>query len=180
MSPFSWMSILPVCVENAKNNLPPRNNLAPDIRCPQCHERWRIVRYGRYWRYRYESHERLAVARYACRNPRCPRRTFSLLPHAYLPWVRTPLCRLLALYQQHVHEGQAINHLARKLRQAWNTLRRAVNLARRILDWCGRELAADALPIWPCHRSRWPAFCRAYSYAFLPACFSQKTINTIR
>lgn len=174
MSPFSWMSILPVCVENAKNNL------EPDIRCPQCHERWRIVRYGRYWRYRYESHERLAVARYACRNPSCSRRTFSLLPHAYLPWVRTPLCRLLALYQQHVHEGQAINHLARKLRQAWNTLRRAVNLARRILDWCGRELAADALPIWPCHRSRWPAFCRAYSYAFLPACFSQKTINTIR
>jgi hypothetical protein len=174
MSPFSWMFMVPVRAPKAKKNL------QPDIRCPQCNERYRIVRYGRYWRYRYESHERMAVTRYACRNPDCPRRTFSVLPHPYLPLVRMPLCLLLAVYRQHVAEQQAINHLARKLRHGWNTVRRAVCLAGRILQWCGRELCAQAMPLWPCHKDRWPAFSRAYSYAFLPGLFLARPINTIR
>lgn len=174
MSPLSWMVMVPVRASKAKENLD------PDIRCPQCSELRRIVRHGHYQRYRYESHERMAVARYACRNPDCPRRTFSVLPHSYLPVVRMPLCLLLALYRQHVAKTQAINELARKLRHGWNTIRRAVCLARRILHWCGQEIRAEAMPWWPCHADHWPAFSRAFSWAFLPRRFLAGSINTIR
>jgi hypothetical protein len=171
MSPLSWMTMLPVCWPKAKQNQEPV--------CPQCHECRRIVRYGRYWRYRYGcTSERIAVARYACLNPACSRRTFSVLPHGLLPQVRMPLCLLMALYQWHM--AQPLNFLARMLRHSWTTIRRAVTLARSLLDWCRREVTAEALDPWPCHPDRWPAFCRAFSYAFRPARFAPQPINTIR
>jgi hypothetical protein len=149
--------------------------------CPQCHERRRIVRHGRYWRYRYgSSSERIPVARYACRNPDCSRRTFSLLPHGLLPQVRMPLCLLMALYRLHMVEARPINYLARMLRHSWTTIRRAVTLGRRLLDWCRREIGAETLAPWPCHPHRWPAFCRAFSYAFRPCRYLRQSINTIR
>jgi hypothetical protein len=167
------MAMLPVQPENSKQNVEPC--------CPQCNERWRIVRYGRYWRYWYgSSSKRMAVARYACRNPACPRRTFSVPPHAYLPRMRMPLCLLMALYRQHVLEARPLNASARMLRHSWTTIRRAVTLARRLLDWCRREVGADTLTPWPCHPHRWPAFCRAFSYAFRPGCNVEQPINTIR
>jgi hypothetical protein len=174
MSPLSWMAMLPVLVLKAKQNF------KPDLCCPLCHEHRRIVRYGRYWRYFYESHERMAVQRYACRNPACPRRTFSVLPHAYLPMLRIPLCLQLELYRRHVVDCQSINRLARALHHGWNTIRRAVDLARRLLDWCRREITAEAMDPWPCRPVRWPAFCRAFSYAFMPARLTPKAVNTIR
>ena len=173
MSPLSWMAMLSAFSPKAKKNQEPS--------CPLCHERQRIVRYGRYWRYRYGStSERIAVARYACRNPACGRRTFSVLPHGLLPQVRMPLCLLMALYRLHVAQGQPLNCLARMLRHSWTTVRRAVALARRLLDWCRREVTAEALAPWPCHPDRWPAFSRAFSYAFRPGGSASQAINTIR
>lgn len=174
MSPLSWMAMLPIRPAKAKQKVQ-----AP--RCPQCHERRRIVRYGRYWRYGYgRSSERIAVARYACRNPACPRRTFSVLPHGLLPQVRMPLCLLMTLYRLHVVEARPLNRLARMLCHSWTTVRRAVTLAGRLLDWCRREVAAEALAPWPCHPDRWPALCRAFSYAFRPVRYAPQPINTIR
>lgn len=172
MSPFSWISMLPIRPEKAKRNIEPP-------RCPQCHERWRVVRYGCYWRYRYGSNERMAVARYACRNPACPRCTFSVLPHPFLPQVGMPLCLLMALYRLHVIESRPLNPLARMLGHSWTTIRRAVTLARRVLEWCRREVAAETQSPWPCHPDRWPAFTRAFSYAFMPGRYVHQGVNTI-
>lgn len=174
MSLLSWLAMLPVRAKKAKHNF------KQQIRCPHCHERWRIVRYGRYWRYRYGSNERMAVARCACRNPGCSRRTFSVLPHTYLPQVRIPVCLLMTIYRLHVVQAAPINRLARMLGHSWNTIRRAVNLSRRLLDWCRQEVVAGAMDLLPCRAERWPAFCRAFSYAFMPGRFVPKPINTIR
>jgi hypothetical protein len=170
---LSWMAMLSIRPAKAKQNIEPPC-------CPLCHEHWRIVRYGRYWRYGYGSNQRVAVARYACRNPACPRRTFSVLPHGLLPQVRMPLCLLMALYRLHVAQAQPLNPLARMLRHSWTTIRRAVMLARRLLDWCRHEVCAEAMDPWPCHPHRWPAFCRAFSYAFRPGQHAPQSINTIR
>lgn len=174
MPPLSWMSMLPIRPKKAKQNIEPPC-------CPHCHERWRIVRYGRYWRYRYGcSSERIPVARYACRNPDCPRRTFSLLPHGFLPQMRMPLCLLMAMYRLHVAASVPLNALARMLHHSWTTIRRAVALARRLLDWCRQEVTAEAMAPWPCHPARWPAFTRAFSYAFRPGRYVAQAINTKR
>lgn len=166
--------MLPALAVKAKQNLE-----APC--CPQCHEQLRIVRYGRYWRYRYGSSEKLAVPPYACLNPACARRTFSVLPHhGLLPQARMPLCLMMALYRLHMVEGRPLNPLARMLSHSWTTIRRAVTLAGRLLDWCRREVAAETLTPWPCHPDLWPAFCRAFSYAFRPGLYGLQPINTIR
>lgn len=165
MSPFSWMAIVVSCVENANRKIQ-----AP-IRCPHCNDHRRVGGHGSYRRYRYECHERMAVARYRCHNPDCPCLTFSQLPHPYLPMVRMPLCVLMDLYRRHVLEKMSIGRCARTFGHSWSTIRRALALARRLLAFAGRELAAEVLPLWPCLPDSWPAFTRTFSYAFLPARF---------
>jgi hypothetical protein len=91
-----------------------------------------------------------------------------------------PLCLLMALYRLHVIEARPLNALARMLGHSWTTIRRAVELARRLLDWCRREITAGAMDPWPCHPDRWPAFCRVFSYAFRPGRYMPQPINTIR
>lgn len=173
MPPLPWAAMLPIRPAKAKQNI-------EQACCPHCHERWRIVRYGHYKRYCYGSDEKMAVQRYACRNPACPRRTFSVPPHGFLPRVRIPLCLLMALYRLHVLDNKPLNALALKLHHSWTTIRRAVNLARRLLHWCRQEVAAEAMDPWPCHPQRWSAFVRVFSYAFRPGPYALRPINTTR
>ena len=165
MSPLSWMTILLTCLSNAKQNI------EPHIRCPHCNERIRIARHGCYWRFRFESDDKMAVARFRCRNPDCPRCTFSRLPHPYLPLIRIPVCVLMDLYQRHVVDGKSVSDCARYVGCRWNTARRALDLAKRLLVWIGQEVIAGTLSCQPCQPSEWPLLTRAYSYAFLPGRF---------
>ena len=165
MSPFSWLCIVVSCIENANRKV------QEPVRCPGCNDHRRVGGHGCYRRYRYESQKRMAVPRYKCRNPDCPCQTFSQLPHPYLPIVRIPLCVLMDLYRFQVIENNTIARCARKFGLSWNTVKRAVALARRLVDFVGRELASEVLPLWPCLPDRWPDFTRAFSYAFLPARF---------
>jgi len=159
MFPSSWLSILRF-EENA--------NPKPDIRCPLCGEQLRICRYGHYWRYRFEDDGRMAVQRFGCLNPGCPRRTFSIPPHPYLPICRIPLCLLLVVLILHRVKKYNINRCARFLDLSWNTAKRALTSASRLLNWFMHESAAGAIPPIPCLEYTWPAFVRAYSYAFFP------------
>jgi hypothetical protein len=176
MSPFSVMTMLQIRPAKAKKKVE-----QPPL-CPHCHERWRIRGWGHYWRACYGpgSNERIAVARYECRNPQCPRRTFSVPPHGMLPHVQIPLCVLMALYRLHVDQEKPLNLTAHLLNHSWTTIRRAVALARRLLDWCRQEVAAGVLPPRPCHPDQWPTFCRAFSYAFYPGRYVTESINTIK
>ena len=159
MFPFSWLTIPP----SEKNA-----NKKSDVRCPLCGECCRICRNGHYRRYRFEGNDQFSVQRYCCRNPDCPRKTFSILPKPWLPYCRIPLCLLMALYRHHILEGKSINDCARKIRRSRHTAKRAVTLARRLICWFRKESVADILPPAPCGPWLWPAFIRAYSYAFFP------------
>jgi hypothetical protein len=75
------------------------------------------------------------------------------------------------LYQRHVVGGKTISDCARYVGSGWNTARRAVNLAKRLLSWIGQEVIAGTLSWRPCQPSKWPLLTRAYSYAFLPGRF---------
>lgn len=165
MLPFSLWPMVPFCIK--KRN----TKYDPPARCPHCGERYRIIRHGSYWRYRFESTDRMAVPRYCCRNPDCPRKTFSIPTHPYLPYCRIPLCILMALYQRHVIEGQRISACARWLGKTWNMVKRAVNLSKRLIAWFKDETIAGTLPPIPCGDLNWPAVTRAYSYSFLPGRF---------
>jgi len=160
MFPSSWLSILR-CEKNA--------NPKSDIRCPLCGEKRRICRYGHYWRYRFESDDRFAVQRYGCLNPGCPRRTFSIPPHPYLPVCRIPLCLLMALLISYKSGKYSVSRCAMWIKRSWNTAKRAVISASRIVDWFVYESRAGTIPLCPCLDHTWPAFTRAYSYAFFPA-----------
>lgn len=63
MFPSSWLSLL-LLDENS--------NPESDIRCPLCGECYRICRNGHYWRYWFDSDDKVAVQRYGCRNPGWP------------------------------------------------------------------------------------------------------------
>lgn len=165
MSPFSWLYIVVSLVQNANPNF------QPPVRCPCCNDHRRVGGHGSYWRNRYEKNERMQVPRYLCKNPDCPCLTFSQLPHPYLPMARIPLCVLMDLYRLHVVEKNTIARCARRFSHGWNTIKRAIALARRLIDFTGRELAAGQMPLWPCLPRGWPEFTRAFSYAFLPARF---------
>lgn len=160
MFPSSWLSLL----LSEKNS-----NQKYDIRCPLCGERLRIRRNGHYWRYRFENNDRVAVQRYDCRNPGCPRWTFSIPPHPMLPFCRIPLCVLIVLYQRYREQKHNVSQCARWLNRSWNTAKRALTSAVRLMDWFAHETGTGAIPMMPCLTHTWPAFIRAYSYAFFPA-----------
>ena len=159
MFPSSWLYLL---LSDKKSN--PES----DIRCPLCGERLRICRNGHYWRYWFDSDDKVAVQRYGCRNPGCPRKTFSIPPHPLLPFCRIPLCLLMMILKRHRVKGYTVSRCARWLKRSWNTAKRALSTAARLLDWFIQESGAGAFPNLPCRLLAWPAFTRAYSYAFFP------------
>jgi hypothetical protein len=159
MFPSSWLTILRSDVNS---------NPKADIRCPLCGERLRICRYGHYWRYRFEDDGQVAVQRYGCLNPYCPRQTFSIPPHPYLPICRIPLCLLMVVLILHRVKKYSISRCARFLNLGWNTAKRALASAYRLVNWFVDESAAGAIPPIPCLEHTWPYFTRAYSYAFFP------------
>ena len=161
MSPLSWFIVL---LSASKAN----SNFKSDIRCPLCGECYRICRNGHYWRYRFEDDRHIAVQRYFCRNPDCLRKTFSVLPFPCLPFCRIPLCTLMVLYHEYTVHKRIVSQCARRLNRSWNTAKRALTTAARILDWFTHESGAGAIPIIPCLTHAWAAFTRAYSYAFFP------------
>ncbi len=165
MSPFSWLILL---LSSSKNN----QNFSANCRCPRCAERYRIIRHGHYWRNDFDSTQgRLAVQRYCCHNPNCPRKTFSVLPPALLPYYRIPLPILLQIYTRHHAQGLSVSQCARRSNTGWNTAKRGLGLMRRILNMIRGELTACALPPTPSEPGVWQAFIRAFSYAFSYAFF---------
>jgi hypothetical protein len=174
MLPFSMWPTVPV--SGKKRNI--KCDRKP--RCPVCAECYRISDHGCYFRYRFDSCEQMAVPRYCCRNPVCYRKTFSVLPLPYLPYCRIPLCILMVLYQRHVVEKQKISDCARWLGQTWNTVKRAANLAKRLIHWFKKETITGALALIPCCAPHWPAVTRAYSYSFLPSHLLPENLHTNR
>lgn len=139
-----------------------------DCRCPVCAERHRVTRHGCYWRCAFDSdRDRIAVQRFRCGNPDCPRKTFSIPPPGLLPYYRTPLWVMLWIYR-HSLADTAVNQCAKHLKIGWNSAKRALDQIKRTLDLVRDELRIGSLPPTPYDPSAWQQLARLFSSAFFP------------
>ncbi|MBI9082071.1 MAG: transposase family protein [Desulfobacterales bacterium] len=162
MSPICWIMLLLLSSKDKKN-------LQIDCRCPLCGERYRVTRHGHYWRYSFDSATgQIAIQRYCCGNPDCPRKTFSILPSGLLPYCRIPLCILLQIYHHHFDNHHTVSQCARRLNIGWSSVKRALNRMVWTLDLVRDEIGGGSLPPTPFGPGVWPRFIRVFSYAFFP------------
>jgi len=139
-----------------------------NVRCPHCRERRRIWKNGFYKRYRFAENEREEIQRYRCRNANCPRASFSILPHPFLPWLRVSLCFLAMLWERCQPGRHTIAELARWTNQGWGVMRRQVRRAAWLAAWLERERDLALAGVRPCANPGhdWTALCQALSHAW--------------
>ena len=141
--------------------------------CPACGERHVFIRHGHYKRYLFDDSDQVRIQRYLCLNSQCRRRTFSILPHPFLPVIRHSLCFILLLLEKVETDKLPIASLARSSCKSWPVIRRAVRRAEQVREWL---IAEGKVSIWgpsPClaPAMSWTAFTRSLSWAFYPARF---------
>jgi hypothetical protein len=162
--PTPFTSMLFFLSEIAKEN----HNQAPT--CPVCGERICIAKNGFYLRYLFGSFEMLPIQRYCCGNPLCPRKTFSCLPHPFLPLIRLPLCVLKAILDMVQDLKMTIAAVARACRMEWSRIYKALKTGRRLFGWMKKEAAAASWGPSACFDpdKHWQEFTLSVSYAFYP------------
>ncbi len=129
--------------------------------CPHCGDRQNFIKWGFYCRYCFDD-QLVHVQRYRCFNTFCPYKTFSILPHAFLPIVRASLCMLtlvLSMYEQ----GIKLAHIARQTGSSWQRVKRWVQRALSVRDWIKREYGLCRVMI-----NQWSSLTRDFSFAFYP------------
>jgi hypothetical protein len=151
-----------------------KENQIAEILCPKCGERRRVTKYGFYYRYLFTGNETKAIQRYCCGNRECPRRTFSILPHPFLPILRVSLCFLMMLLEVREREGRRVSDLAALIGSTWSTVRRMLRRAVAVRKWLSQEQEVALWGPTPClaPRLHWTAFTQTFSWAFFPNRFS--------
>ena len=132
--------------------------------CTHCGNRHTYVKSGFYRRYLFND-ELVKIQRYRCDNDLCPRKTFSILPHAFLPVIRASLCMLFYILKRY-EKGDTIAGIARHTGSNWPRMQRWIIKALSIRDWIQKECDN----IFPClSKNRgWASFTRDFSWAFYP------------
>jgi hypothetical protein len=148
-----------------------KQNIAPEFVCPACGERHRLIKWGSYTRYLFDGDDTIEIQRVRCLNQQCPRSTFNVLPHPFLPILRMPLCFLTALLDMH-QEGSTISELAARSGKSWAVIRRCLSMARRILRFLHETVQTFLGMSSPClcPATCWPRFTQMFSWAFFPRC----------
>jgi transposase-like protein len=154
-----WLSLISILSEIT------RKNSTLIICCPHCGNQYTYIKWGVYYRYLFND-ELVAIQRYRCHNDLCPRKTFSVLPHAFLRIVRATLCMLM--YMLNLHEkGHRIADIARHTRNSWPRTQRLIAKALSIRDWVKSEYSGGLPCLAP--DKMWAHFVRDFSWAFYPA-----------
>ena len=83
-----------------------RKNCDSIVCCTHCGNRHTYVKWGFYSRYLFDD-ELINIQRFRCDNDLCPRKTFSILPHALLPIMRASLCMLMYILKKY-EQGNSI------------------------------------------------------------------------
>ena len=141
-----------------------RQNYGTMICCTHCGNRYTYIKWGSYSRYLFDD-ELIKIQRYRCDNDLCPQKTFSILPHAFLPIARASLCMLvhvLYMYEQ----GHCIAQIARHTCSNWPRIQRWIRKAKLIRDWLRQEYGGTLTCFSP--GSSWSSFTRDFSWAFYP------------
>lgn len=139
------------------------------LRCPHC-ATLLIIRHGTYPRAHPEISGQVAVQRYLCKAPDCPAKTFSDLPHPFLPILRhfpETLLRCHTLY----HSGDVSQAaIARLLGVTREIIKRLSIFCRSFFPWLNKEKSfADWGPDPEANAAAlWPDFIRDFSQKFYP------------
>lgn len=160
-----WNSLITVLSEIT------RENLDLLVCCTHCGNRYNYVKWGFYTRYLFDD-EIINIQRYRCDNDLCPHRTFSILPHAFLPIVRVSLCMLIYVLKMH-EQGNKIAAIVRHTGSNWPRIHRWITKARAIREWLRQEYGPEPLQPVPCLSPDkfWTSFTRNFSWAFYPERF---------
>ncbi len=153
-----WDSLITVLSEIT------RENLGLIVCCSHCGNRHTYVKWGFYSRYLFND-ELMNIQRYRCDNDLCPCVTFSILPHAFLPIIRTSLCMLMQVLKMY-EQSRTIADIARYTGSNWPRMQRWISKALSIRKWLNQEYANTS----PCllKDKRWTFFNRYFSWAFYP------------
>ena len=145
-----------------------KQNSASTPFCPVCGERICITKHGFYRRYLFDNSDMIAVQRYCCGNPFCPRKTFSCPPHPFLPFIRLPFCLLQAMLT--MISKMTVAGVARRCGLQWCRTYRLLKQAGHLFDWIKKETAAATWGPSACldPPGRWQEFTMSISYRFYP------------
>ena len=144
-----------------------RENSSAVIQCPHCGNRHCYTKWGHYSRYLFND-ELVNIQRYRCYNDRCLRKTFSILPHAFLPIIRASVCMLMYVLTMY-EKGCCIAQISRETGSTWPRIQRWICKAFWIRGWLKKEYG-QVSPCC-CHAANWFSFTRNFSWAFYPARF---------
>ena len=144
-------------------------NKEPIIRCPHCATTL-ICRYGTYKRAHPEEPNPTKIQRFLCKSKRCPRRTFSVLKHPFLPIVRHFLSTVLNCHRL-CNLGKAKQaEGARRMNLSRGIIKRLSAFAQKFFPWFEREQKISDwgpdLDVKP--PPFWPDFIRDFSQSFYP------------
>ncbi len=141
-----------------------RENLNSVVCCTCCGNRHTCVKWGFYHRYLFND-ELINIQRYRCDNDLCPCKTFSILPHAFLPTIRASVCMLMYVLKMH-KQGRTIAAIARHTGSSWQKMQRWIAKASLIKKWVEHEYADTSPCLTP--NGDWTSFTRDLSWAFYP------------
>ena len=153
-----WSSLITVLSEITREN----SDLI--VCCTYCGNRHIFVKWGFYSRYLFND-ELINIQRYRCDNDLCPCKTFSILPHAFLPCIRASVCMLMYILKM-FKQGRTIAAIARHTGSTWQKIQRWLTKAMAVKKWFEQEYA----DISPCLApvGEWTSFTRDFSWAFYP------------
>ncbi|MCP4720105.1 MAG: helix-turn-helix domain-containing protein [Desulfobacteraceae bacterium] len=153
-----WSSLISVLSEIT------RKSSCSVVCCTHCGNRHTYVKWGFYRRYLFND-EPVNIQRYRCDNVLCPRKTFSILPHAFLPITRASLCMLMYILKMY-KKGRTIAAIARHTGSKWQKIQRWVARASTIKKWFEQEYVDTSPCLGP--GRQWASFTRDFSWAFYP------------
>ena len=153
-----WSSLITVLSEITREN----SDLI--ICCTCCGNRHTYVKWGFYKRYLFNG-ELINIQRYRCDNDLCPCKTFSVLPHAFLPCIRASVCMLMHILKLH-KQGHTIAAIARYTGSSWQKIQRWITKGSELKNWVKQEYAVSCPCLAPARQ--WPSFTRDLSWAFYP------------
>lgn len=156
--PATWNSLITALSDIT------RENCDALVCCPHCGNRYVYTKWGFYERYLFDD-EIIKIQRYRCDDESCPRKTFSVLPHAFLPIMRMSLCMLMAVLKM-VEQGKSVASIARETGNTWPRIKRWTKRALSVRDWLVKEYGH----VSPCCMKidQWTRLVRDFSWVFYP------------
>ena len=139
------------------------------ILCPYCSTSF-TIRYGFYYRAYPQKSIQVSIQRYRCNSPKCPRKTFSVLPYPFLPILRHFYHTLLFCYSLYRNSKLTQADGARKMSMPRGTFKRLRTFCKRFIPWFDgeREIACWNLHSNVVLSSSWADFTRYFSQSFYP------------